>query len=352
MTTLNSKPFLFDRRRAKKHPWLDALNKLEKSNVPGNTPLAKNWRMDSHVDFTREQHLKDSGCFPKNGEVRDFGASIREYFEHFQCRSPITHPCASYVEVENASNLIPVDKRPSRNHYFLHLASLNRLLRYIYRGGNETLVDFQIAVRRLTNSRPPSDTTDAEIERLTGTLQSKGAEAVKAFARIVSDALGNSEPLWWASFAHEIGDLSGTLDWTNAVQKTGLGHFERGEWLMAWYYSPEIVGKLYRPTTAEAGTSGFYFPSPPTSICGITMPLIEGMPAVRELIHAPLKGEVSEEACIGNFGRIENNPIELKDANTLLDWFEERRRTHGSYLVQQSPHIAIYEWLQRHQVLS
>ena len=230
----------------------------------------------------------------------------------------------------------------------LHVASVNRLLKFIYRGGNENLADFQIGLRRLTGNRSPSDINDTEVEKLVAVMQSKGEETVKKFARFISDALGDSEPLWWAAFSHEIGELLSFTDWTDAVRKTGLGHLEPGEWLLAWRYSPEIAGRLYRPTVAEAGANGFHFPSPLMTAYGITMPLKETMPAVRELIHPPLKGEISEESCIGCFGKIERDPVELRNANDILPWFEKRRQMHGDYLARQQP--LAKPWLQRHRL--
>lgn len=176
-------------------------------------------------------------------------------------------------------------------------------------------------------------------------------EAIQEFARELSDALGDNEPHWWAAFAHEIGDLSSSTDWTDAVRKTGQGHVEQGEWLLAWRYSPEVVGKLYRPTVAEAGAYSFHFPSPPLANYGIAMPLAEGLPAVRELIHAPLKGEISGEACIG-FGRVLNAPVPVRESPGMAAWFQARRREHAEALVLHQPsNNPVRVWLQRHAIL-
>ncbi|MGZ8184312.1 MAG: hypothetical protein ACXWT1_20400 [Methylobacter sp.] len=346
MASLNSKTFLFDRLRQANHPWLDALNTLEKSAVPGHAPLAENWCMDARVDVAREQHINSSGCFPCDNNSKAFETAVWDYFVHFQCRSSAIPPLAAYVEKENSGSLIPADERPSRNHHLLHVASVNRLLQFIYRGGNENLADFQIGLRRLTDARSPSAINDAEVDKLIVVMQAKGAETVKKFARLISDTLGNSEPLWWAAFAHEFGDLQTLKDWTDVARKTGSGHLKRGDWLLAWRYSPEIAGRLYRPTVAEAGPNGFHFPSPIMNAYGITMPLKEGMPAVRELIHPPLKGEISEQACIGCFGKIEHDPVDLRNKNDIPAWFEKRRQMHGDYLAQQQP--LAKDWLQRH----
>lgn len=340
--SLNTKSFLFDRLHKPDHPWLSALKVLEKSPVPGHAPLAKNWCMDARVDSTREQHISSSGCFPNAA----FEAAAWNYFKDFQCRSPAIPPLAAYAEKENTVSLIPADERPARNHHLLHLASVNRLLQFIYRGSNVNLIPFRIGLRRLTGERTPDTISQSVVDKLIADLQNQGEAAVKKFARLISDTLDYSEPLWWAAFAHEFGDLRSAADWTDAARQIGLGHLERGEWLIAWRYSPELAGRLYRPTVAEAGTNGFHFPSPKKSAYGITMPLTESMAAVRELIHAPLKGEISEEACLGYFGKIAQDPVPVKNANAIVPWFNERRRQHGDYLAEHYPDAK--DWLQRH----
>ncbi len=346
VVTLPNQFFLFDRSRLNNHPWLAALNDMKNSGIPGHAALAKNWCMDARVDAARERHINSSGCFTDSAANKTFDAAAKDYFVHFQCRSPAIPPVAAYSEAQNNFNLIPANERPSRNHYLLHVASVNRLLQFIYRGGNEHLADFQIGLRRLTDTRSPGQINSAEVDKLIAVLQTKGAETIKKFARLIAGTLGSTEPLWWAAFAHEFGDLQALSDWTDVARKLGLGHLERSEWLLAWRYPPDIVGKMYRPTVAEAGANGFHFPSPLSTSYGITMPLIAGMPAVRELIHPPLKGEASEHNCTGYFGQIAQDPLPLRSTKDLSAWYEKRRHDHSAYLTQQ--HADTKAWLQRH----
>lgn len=340
--------YLFDRARSAHH-WFAALGTLECSTVAGHAPLAQNWRMDVRVDAVREAHLDGAGCFPAGSSGGGFEAAIRDYYAYFLCRSSSIVPRSACVESTNDGNLIPFDERPARNHHLLHLASLKNLLGFVLGTPIPGSADFRLAWSRLAGYRAPARATPEEIEKLVQTLQAKGVGTIKEFARELSTALGNTEPHWWVAFAHEIGDLSATPDWTDAVKKTGQGHIEPGEWLLAWRYSPEVIGKLYRPTVAEAGPYPYHFPSPPLVNYGITMPLAQGLPAVRELIHAPLKGDISAESCIG-FGKVHGDPAPLRAASGLTSWFKMRRHEHAQYLAQnQPPHTQ--SWLTRHAIL-
>jgi len=340
--------YLFDRARCS-HPWLAALNALHASTVAGHSALAENWRMDSRINAARETHFDGAGCFPKGSSGSGFDAAIRDYYTHFLCRSSFVAPRSAYAENANEGNLIPTEQRPARNHQLLHLAPVKSLLGFALGANCAGKADFEIAVFRLSRIRLSPHPSSAETERLIEALQTQGSDTIQKFARELSTALGDTEPHWWAAFAHEIGDLSATDDWTNAVRKTGQGHIEPGEWLIAWRYSPELIGKLYRPTVAEAGAYAFHFPSPPLVNYGITMPLEQGLPAVRELIHAPLKGDINAESCIG-FGKVQSDPAALRTSSGLAPWFQTRRHQHAEHLVQhQPPHTQ--NWLTRHAIL-
>lgn len=342
--------YLFDRLRPA-HPWFAALGELENSLKPGHAPLAQNWRMDDRVDDARENHLNATGYFPAGSLGSGFKSAIREYYNHYQCRSPAGAPCAAYAESTNESNRIPFDERPARNNRLLHLVAVKSLLRHVMNPTVSGKADFEIAVFRLVGFRLPENPANSDVERLVNALNARGQPMVKEFARALSEALGVNEPHWWASFAHEIDDMSATSDWTNAVRITGQGEIEQGEWLMAWNYSPEVAGKLFRPTVAEAGTYAFHFPSPPTENYGITMPLASSLPAVRELIHAPLKGDTSADACIG-FGKVNEIPAPVRTPNDIGLWFRIRRHEHGKSLVRSRPrNILTQSWLERHSIL-
>lgn len=347
---MSSNPFIFDRRRHD-HPWETALSRLQTCNIPGMPALAANWRMDCHVDNIRENHLINSGCFPSTTNTTEFSKSVSDYFAYYQCLQAGATPEPGYAGAENGANLIPYGQRPNRNHYLLHLASINRLLKYVLRASNPNRADFQIQLARLSGERPLSNAVFSEVDKLADILNTKGPDTVKKFARIVSDALGSTEPHWWAAFAHEVRNFASTEDWTDTVRVLGLGDFEPGERLLAWRYSPELAGSLFRPTVAEARDSGFYFPSPPDSYYGITMPLSRGMAAVKELVHAPLKGDACYDSCTGSIGKIENQPVTVIDVSHFSLWFEERRKSHRSYLLHRHPDNSAQNWLGRHSVL-
>ncbi|OGS90241.1 MAG: hypothetical protein A2Z95_02380 [Gallionellales bacterium GWA2_60_18] len=340
--------YLFDRAHGV-HPWFAALGALQTSSIAGHAPLAQNWRMDARVDAVRESHLDGSGCFPAGSAGSGFDAAIRDYYAHYLCRSSSVAPLSAYVEGPNQDNLIPFDQRPARSHHLLHMASVKSLLKFALGAYSSGKADFEMAVFRLSRIRLSAHPDSAEIERLIASLQARGSDAIGEFARELSTVLGSTEPHWWAAFAHEVGDLGAIDDWTDAVRKTGQGHIEPDEWLLAWRYSPEVVGKLYRPTVAEAGVYAYHFPSPPLVNYGITMPLAQGLPAVRELIHAPLKGDICAESCIG-FGQVRGDPAPLRGVGGLSSWFQTRRHEHSEHLVRHQPPLT-QSWLTRHSVM-
>lgn len=350
MIPLNNYSYIFDRRRAS-HPWEASLVCLQNSSIPGLPALAANWRMDSRVDNVRENQLVGSGYFPTASSLPDFCKAVSNYFTYHQCRQAGAKPEPGYASTENSANLIPIDQRPARNHYLLHIASLNRLLKFVLRAENPNRTDFQIQLSRLTGERPITAVGIPEVEKLANTLNTLGLDGVKKFAFIVSGAIGENEPLWWAAFAHEVRNFSVSEDWTGAVCTLGLGAFETGERLLAWRYSPEIAGRLYRPTVAEARDNGFHFPSPPGLSYGITMPLLDGLSAVRELVHAPLKGAACFSACTGMIGKIENPPVPVVDEAHLPRWFSERRGKHRAYLERHHIAPSTQHWLERHSGL-
>jgi hypothetical protein len=79
------------------------------------------------------------------------------------------------------------------------------------------------------------------------------------------------------------------------------------------------------------------------------MPLAEGRPLVRELVHAPLKGDICAESCVGRLGRIEQPLIEVNNDNELRDWYGLRRGSHRQRLVASRDSDPIRDWILRHQ---
>ncbi len=298
MDDLAAYPYLFDRRRTD-HPWLGSLADQEASPYPENRALARNWRMDHRVTEPRESDLLALKHFPTPADpARDFAKAVRDYFGDRLCVPPDRPP--DYAASANLGNRIPPDT-VAPNHPLVHLASLSALLGRTLGSFDlrEVLLDRTGVLAPDSGALPPGD-----LDRIGEGLAAAGEEAIRELAGVVSDALGPREPHWWAAFAYEVDPHLEGIDWTAAARTLGLGHLGQGDWLIAWRYAPEVAGPLYRPTVAEAGAYGYHFPSPPGDAFGVTMPLDPGLAAVKEVIHAPLKGDLSAESCLGRLGRI------------------------------------------------
>jgi hypothetical protein len=347
-----SLPYLFDRPR-NGHPWLHALSELERSSVIGEPQVIANWRMDHRVDSIREVALSgprglatDAG----SGGAR-FQQARRDYFTQRQCRPVavvgVGAEAPAYLTSENTGNRIPAD-RISPNHSLVHLASLNALLRRALSGGYGA-ADLEIEIESLTG-RSVSGTPDAAtIDRIASAARSAGEEWVRHFSALISEALGPTEPHWWAAFAYEVDERIEGDDWTEAAVLLGLGHLNTGDWMMSWRYSPQVAGPLYRPTVLETADNSFHFPSHPGEAYGITMPLAEERPLIRELVHAPLKGDICAESCIGRLGRIEQPLLEVNNDTELDNWYRTRRGSHRRRLMESSDTTPVRNWMLRHE---
>jgi hypothetical protein len=173
-------------------------------------------------------------------------------------------------------------------------------------------------------------------------LASLGEEAIQTAMRILGDALGGTEPPWWACFAEEVQDRIDVGDAAGLCSALGLGHRWAGEWLAVWCYSVADAGQLYRPTVAEAHDSPFHYPSPPEYGLGITMPLDPTRSTCREVLHPPLRGRLAEANCTGKLLFLESfTPLE---DNRL----KELRRLHRARLRSEFDSGALAPWLDRH----
>lgn len=351
-----SLPYLFDRPRSD-HPWLSALSDLDRSPVIGEPQVTANWRMDHRVDSNREGALLAPGGFPlvsgSGGEP--FKQARRDYFSQFLCRPVFGAGVGAdrpvYLTRANFGNRIPPDQI-SPNHGLLHLASLNALLRRVLSGGYDS-ADLEAEIESGIGRVLPAASDSAAINSIADLIGSasgaSGEEWIRRLAGLISGALGPTEPHWWAAFAYEVADSMQGDDWTEAAVRLGLGHLHTGEWLLAWRYSPQDAGPLYRPTVLETADNSFHFPSPPGESYGITMPLADGRPLVRELVHAPLKGDICAESCVGRIGRIEQPLIEVNNDNELADWYGSRRGSHRQSLVGSDVSDPVRNWILRHQ---
>ncbi|AGA89352.1 hypothetical protein Thimo_0497 [Thioflavicoccus mobilis 8321] len=341
MNDLATYKYLFDRQRTH-HPWLDALGDLVNSPYTENRALSVNWGIDHRVTRGREEDLLSVEFFPGGTRPEaDFARALRRYFETRLCVAPSTPP--DYAAGSNLVNRIAADT-VSPNHPLVHLASMGALFRRAL-----SSFDLRDLIFDLVGVLPPDpeDLTPGDLDRIGDGLGSAGEEAIGELAGAISDALGMSEPHWWAAFSYEVDDYLSGEDWTDAVRVLGLGHLEEGDWLIAWRYSPELAGPLYRPTVAEAAAYGYHFPSPPGEGFGVTMPLVAGLAAVKEVVHAPLKGDASKDACLGRIGRIAQ-PVVPAHNPGYRDWLAERRLGHAANLDDHYRQRPVTNWLARH----
>lgn len=331
--------YLFDRDQPG-HAWQRAVAALAGGGGLGHAALAQNWRMDGRVDEVRQANLEGSGWFPSGPLSAGFDSAITGYQgEH--CRNPRSSPLPAYLDPANQGNRIPRERLPGRKQRLVHFACLHRLLGFAHSSGR---ADLEAVVLQHTGMDVPNRPDQAYADSLAAALQAKGLPAIQEFAQNLSLALGDKEPHWWATFSHEVGELEMGGDWTQAARKIGQGYFQTGDWLIAWRYTVEQAGPLYRPTVAEAGNSAFHFPASATLNYGVAMPLTEGSPAVREAIHPPLRGKDAGSACIG-LGRIEKAPLDFPFSDA---WLGERRQRHGVTLARQA--VPLTDWLARHGV--
>ena len=91
-----------------------------------------------------------------------------------------------------------------------------------------------------------------------------------------------------------------------------------------------------------------HFPSPPNEALGITMPLVSGLPAVKEVIHAPLKGDINAQSCIGRLGHIAQALIPEDNAKENNLWLENCRKAHAEQLNDHYATQPVNHWLNRH----
>jgi len=306
--------------------------------------------MDHRVAEEREQAMLESGFLDEGMSATAFVNAKANYFREFLCK-PVSNQNTSahgpvYLSDFNKNNLIPEDNL-SPNNRLIHIASISVLLSRAL-SGSAASADLELFLEDVVGERPPAEINNETIAPIIDGLRKKGEAAIKDFAGVLSEALGPTEPHWWAAFSYEVEPYLQDEDWTQAARVLGLGHLTQGDWLMAWRYPLDLTGALYRPTVVETADNGFHFPSPPDSIFGIAMPLGENMPAVREVIHAPLKADESVEGCWGRIGRIIGPIVDIENDTELREWFQLRRNAHRNYFTQFPINGKTQHWIERH----
>lgn len=334
--------WLFDRQRSE-HPWADALEDLRKPGPGRRWAVAANWRMDHRVSEERE--ADDLQVFGPVRTGEDWWETRGRYFRGNICRGD-GRPTSSYAMALNRSNRIPT--RVASFDRLVHVASLNALLRRI--SSSEFAADFDLELRSLTGRglpvRPAGSLHpgwfDAGVDDLASLLRALDVGTQRA-ARLMLDALGEGEPPWWGCFAEEIPGPLRSGSAARICSALGLGHRRPGEWLLVWIYPISEAGPLYRPTVLEANDSPFHHPSPPEYPFGITMPLEPELPACREVLHRPLRGEAAERWCTGEVLQLESFPgVEDNEALRAV------RGRHRERLRHEFPEDGCLAWLKRH----
>ncbi len=360
VTPIPNVPYVFDRRRTQ-HPWHQALDDLVAD--PTRRFVAANWRMDHRVAPAREDNLLAAPEFtsPLHGE--DWWQGCGNYFQRALCQPTRLGPAGRrsvYLEPPNASNVIPRGRIPGHEQ-LIHVGSLNAMLWRLASAQHPAVglkLRFPDVTGRSLPTRPAGAAASswsafgAEVDAVAEAVNGRDLAVVKELAALLTEALGETQPPWWAGFAQELAPLVDAGDATGLGRALGLGHLDTGEWLFVWRYEVALVyqsepeAELYRPTAIEANDNPCHYPSPPSYGYGITMDLGSPRPgACREVIHPPLRGRLAADACVAELCRVASAP--LVDHNQLSDLRTEHRRC----LERDHPRPEDTGWIERHRSL-
>ncbi len=346
--------FMFDRPCAG-HPWQGTFAEIDSWDRDSTSRLTvqavgANWRLDHRVTEAREGGLLGHPQFLDRAGPDDWLQRVRDYFRAALCR-PAEPPAglrrSAYRDASNDANRIPAHTIAGHDR-LIHVGSVTAML---WRLGDartaahelvkaEFTRDFQLAFP----SAPDGD-WEAFKRSVAGAgleIAKRGPEAVKDLARFLVEALGDSQPPWWASFAAEADEWLEDGEWMELAKVLGLGHLEAGSTIIVWRYKAEEAGPLYRPTVIEANDSPWHFPSPPSRSTGITMPLGRGpRGGLREVIHAPLGPSAARAFCTGDLAVLAEAPI--SDHSALV----ELRNCHRQVLNRRFRGDLDSAWLRR-----
>jgi hypothetical protein len=306
--TLMDRPmpfFVFD-RDGTGHPWERHLRELIAGPDGRRRAIAENWCMDHRISVERETNdLLSCGQFVADRGGEEWFSSLPTYRKQslYQPFDPAQDLSLAYLAPWSDSNLIQVHGIAPFNR-LCHVGSLRNIVWRILGMGSAIDASAELFARTGVtlpekDPRTPNLWLDNAVRMFAEDLNTRGKDAVRSAARILHEALGSSQPLWWACFA---GDLKNVESWPaiDLCQALGLGHFEDQEdWLVVWIYEVKDAGPLYRPTVAEAGDCPFHYPSPPGVQFGMTMPLDPKFEHCWEVVHRTLRGPIAEAACTG-----------------------------------------------------
>lgn len=343
---------VFDRKQTR-HRWLRAFRELTGPDAePTRRIVCRNWQMDHRVSNQREDAMLDSPHWDGEPNAGAWCARQGAYFRDALCRPASPHvpsdPRSAYLDDVNADNVVP---RQALSPYdqLLHVASLNRLLGFLQKRRGAGAGGLVESFYELTGRDLPARSVGLGLDREAMRQAVDGiAEEVNRrgtagrLAGALCEALGPTEPPWWAGFAEEPVTQLRQGDAAELCRALGMGHLREGEWLIVWRYEVSAVQplSLCRPTVVEAHENPFHFPSPPGLRYGVTMPLRgDRRQACREVVHPPLRGTAAVDACEAAFLRIERPVVGY-------DEISELRRRHRQRLEEE--HLEAAGWLSRH----
>jgi hypothetical protein len=343
---------IFDRENAG-HPWNQAFDDLSSSDDPTHRAVRESWSMDHRVSGPREAAMLESGLFSESPNGQEWLAEER--WNHFLTRicRPGTADDSGPATETTAHFNANISARPAAKDRLVHAESLRGALRLIDNLGRASEDgEFERGLKRLCGRpfprRRPEEGVDGyrafcdRVDEVAAALGAAGPDGIRSLAGLACRTLAPTQPCWWACFADEVRSWLDADEGGSLCLALGLGHIDEGDWLLVWHYEVWQAGPLYRPTVIEANASPFHFPSPPRVAYGVTMPLDERLPACREVLHSPLKGELASECCTGTLLRVENLGRLARARISPL------RKGHRQRLTQDFGDRA-QPWLARHQ---
>ena len=306
-------PFCMFGRLHPRHQW-QAIFAVQEAKSPADFKslsqkvICANWRIDQRVSSDREQNILTRPEFVGVATPQAWHKARRDHFKQTLCLPANPMPGFSqsaYRQQFNDGNIIARNKIAPHDQ-LVHVGSVTSMLWRIAKLDDE---DNQRKFRSLFGRSIPSQRVHqgekfvTEASSLCDAIAREGPGRIKDLAGFLMEALGNSQPPWWACFAREIHRQLKLPDWFAICRSLGLGHLEKGERLLLWRYPVSAVEFLYRPTAVEAHESPYHFPSPPSSAEGICMHLDPAEArCLREVMHEPPSPERAKEYCSGNLG--------------------------------------------------
>ncbi len=323
--TVISMCYVFD-RACKTHHWDNAISQIGNKSANDFATLSRqavcaNWRSDHRVSVDREEAMLSRAEFRGSPDGDEWIEQQRKYYVNAICRpvpGPAGQPSSAYVETFNNNNNATSAGRISGNDELIHIASISSIIRRLVSGTNSRPQLMRAQFERIFDVSFPQNSRNTyshdvltdQITELCDVMTRRGELVIRQFAGFLIDALGDTQPPWWAGFTQEVKKHVLDKDWVGLCQSFGLSHLEAGERILLWRYPVKQAGALYRPTVVEANSHAFHFPSPPTSRFGLTMPLNPlQWRAIGEVVHRPLELQAAAQYCTGEIGILEESTI-------------------------------------------